>query len=163
MTLFPYSRHGRNQHFLAFQIPSVSKDVCKYSFFSETIRDWNDLPESLISSSDLSDDSVSTFTSLVRVRDYFPPVTAPGEGWSVWRFTSIIYRFILISCMFSSCFFIYMSTLLELYDTLKSERLNIFSNMFQKEFLISSENLINKNGITRRIIACIYWLYFQAH
>ena len=35
----------------------------------QTIRDWNDLPESLISSSELSDDSVSKFTSLVRPRD----------------------------------------------------------------------------------------------
>ena len=34
-----------------------------------TIRDWNDLPESLISSSELSDDSLSKFTSLVRARD----------------------------------------------------------------------------------------------
>ena len=37
--------------------------------FPQTIRDWNDLPESLISSSELSDDSVSKFTSLVRARD----------------------------------------------------------------------------------------------
>ena len=36
---------------------------------SQTIRDWNDLPESLISSAELSDDSVSKFTSLVRARD----------------------------------------------------------------------------------------------
>ena len=49
--------------------PSASKDVYKYSFFPQTIRDWNDLPESLISSSELSDDSVSKFTSLVRARD----------------------------------------------------------------------------------------------
>ena len=38
----------------------------RYSFFPQTIRDWNDLPESPISSSELSDDSVSKFTSLVR-------------------------------------------------------------------------------------------------
>ena len=30
--------------------PSASKDAYKYSFFLQTIRDWNDLPESLISS-----------------------------------------------------------------------------------------------------------------
>ena len=35
----------------------------------QTIRDWNDLLESLISSSELSHDSVSKFTSLVRARD----------------------------------------------------------------------------------------------
>ena len=67
--LIPKIRRGRNQHSLAFQIPSASKDVYKYSFFPQTIRDWNDLPESLISSSELSDDGVSKFTSLVRARD----------------------------------------------------------------------------------------------
>ena len=66
--LIPKTRHGRNQHSLAFQIPSASKDVYKYSFFPQTTRDWNDLPESLISSSELSDDSVFKFTSLVRAR-----------------------------------------------------------------------------------------------
>ena len=53
--LIPKTMRGRNQHSLAFQIPSASKDVLKYSFFPKTIRDWNDLPESLISSSELSD------------------------------------------------------------------------------------------------------------
>ena len=89
----PTTRRGRNQHSLAFQIPSASKDVYKYSFFPQSIRDWNDLPESLISSSELSDDSVIKFTSLVRARDLFPPVTAPGEGLSIWRFTSKLFRF----------------------------------------------------------------------
>ena len=91
--LIPKIRRGRNQHSLAFQIPSVSKDVYMYSFFPQTIRDWNDLPESLISSSELSDDRVSKFTSLVRARDLFPPDTAPSEGLSIWRFTSKIFRF----------------------------------------------------------------------
>ena len=70
--LIPKTRHGRNHHSLAFQIPSASKDVynlLRYSFFPQTIRDCNDVPESLISSSELSDDSVSKFTSLVRARD----------------------------------------------------------------------------------------------
>ena len=66
--LIPKTRCGRNQHSLTFQKPSSSKDVYKYSLFPQTIRDWNDLPESLISSSELSDDSVSKFTSLVRAR-----------------------------------------------------------------------------------------------
>ena len=60
---------SRNQHSLDFQIPSASKDVYKYSFLPQTIRDWNDLPESLISSFELSDDSVSKFTFLVRAKD----------------------------------------------------------------------------------------------
>ena len=71
MTLFP--RLGMagisTPKSLAFQIPSASKDVYKYSFFPQTIMDWNDLPESLISSAELSDDSVSKFTFLVRARD----------------------------------------------------------------------------------------------
>ena len=37
--LIPKTRRGRNQHSLAFQIPSASKDVNKYSFFPQTIRD----------------------------------------------------------------------------------------------------------------------------
>ena len=57
--LIPKTRRGRNQHSLAFQIPSASKDVYQYNFFPQTIRDWNDLPESLISTSELPDDSVS--------------------------------------------------------------------------------------------------------
>ena len=36
--LIPKTRRGRNQHPLAFQIPSASKDVYKYSFFPQTIR-----------------------------------------------------------------------------------------------------------------------------
>ena len=67
--LIPNSSRGRNQHSLAFQIPSASKDDYKNSFFPQTIRDWNDRLESLISSSKLTDDSVSKFTSLVRARD----------------------------------------------------------------------------------------------
>ena len=50
-------------------IPKTRRGRNKYSFFPQTIRDWNDLPESLISSAELSDDSVSKFTSLVRARD----------------------------------------------------------------------------------------------
>ena len=41
--LIPKARRGRNQHSLAFQIPSASKDSYKYSFFPQTIRDWNPL------------------------------------------------------------------------------------------------------------------------
>ena len=67
--LISKTRRGRNQHSLAFLKPNASKDVYKYSFFLQTITDWNDLPESLISSSELSDDGVSKFTSLVRARD----------------------------------------------------------------------------------------------
>ena len=67
--LIPKNRRCRNQHSLAFQIPSASKEAYKSSFFPQTIRDWNDLPDSLISSAEMSDDCVSKFASLVHSRD----------------------------------------------------------------------------------------------
>ena len=63
--LIPKNRRCRNKHSLAFQIPSASKEVV----FPQTIRDWNDLPDLLISSAEMSDDCVSKFASLVRSRD----------------------------------------------------------------------------------------------
>ena len=44
-------------------------DVYKGSFFPQTIRDWNALPDSLISSAEDAEDCVVKFTSLVRARD----------------------------------------------------------------------------------------------
>ena len=67
--LIPKNRRCRNQHSLAFQIPSASKEAYKSSFFPQTIRDWNDLPDSLVSSAEMSDDCVSKFASLLRSRD----------------------------------------------------------------------------------------------
>ena len=67
--LIPKNRRCRNQHSLAFQIPSASKEAYKSRFFPQTIRDWNDLSDSLISSAEMSDDCVSKFASLVRSRD----------------------------------------------------------------------------------------------
>ena len=64
--LIPKTRRGRNQHSLAFQIPSANKDVYKYRFFPRLSGTGM---TSLISSPELSDDSVSKFTSLVRARD----------------------------------------------------------------------------------------------
>ena len=55
-----YSANGNNY---------MSRVVRKPAFCICENKDWNDLPESLISSSELSDDSVSKFTSLVRARD----------------------------------------------------------------------------------------------
>ena len=37
--IIPNTRHCRNQHSLAFQIPPASKDTYKYSLFPQTIRD----------------------------------------------------------------------------------------------------------------------------
>ena len=67
--LIPKSRRCRNQHPVAFQTPIANTDVYKGSFFPQTIRDWNALPDSLISSAEDADDCVAKFTSLVRARD----------------------------------------------------------------------------------------------
>ena len=47
----------------------VISDGDKGSFFPRTIRDWNALPDSLISSAEDAEDCVAKFTSLVRARD----------------------------------------------------------------------------------------------
>ena len=67
--LIPKNRRCRNQYSMAFQTSSASTNTYKSSFFPQTIRDWNELPDSLISSAELSDDCVSKCTSLVRARD----------------------------------------------------------------------------------------------
>ena len=51
--LIPKTRRCRNQNYMAFQIPSASKDAyIDKNSFTRTIRDWNDLAASLISSSE---------------------------------------------------------------------------------------------------------------
>ena len=67
--LVPSNRCTRSHHSLAFQTPLAGTDIYKCSFFPQTIRDWNSLTDSLISASECAEDSVTTFTSLVRVRD----------------------------------------------------------------------------------------------
>ena len=49
--------------------PIANTDVYKGNFFPQTIRDWNALPDSLISSAEDAEDCVAKFTSLVRARD----------------------------------------------------------------------------------------------
>ena len=56
-------------HSKALQLPSASFEGYKCSFFPQTTRDWNDLPDSLHSTAEMSDDCVSKFYSLVRSRD----------------------------------------------------------------------------------------------
>ena len=58
---------GRNV-LLPFRL-LANTDVYKGSFFPQTIRDWNALPDSLISSAEDAEDCVAKFTSLVRARD----------------------------------------------------------------------------------------------
>ena len=67
--LIPQTRLCRNNHSMAFQLPSASIEAYKCSFFLLTIRDWNDLPDFLLSSAEISNDLVSKFASLVRSRD----------------------------------------------------------------------------------------------
>ena len=67
--LIPKNRRCRNQHSLAFQIPSASKEAYNSSFLPQTTRDWNDLPDSLIITAEMSDDCASKFASLVRAKD----------------------------------------------------------------------------------------------
>ena len=67
--LIPKTRRCRNQHSMAFQTLIANTDVYKGSFFPQTIRDWNALPDSLISSAEDAEDCVAKFTSLVRARD----------------------------------------------------------------------------------------------
>ena len=66
MTLSPW-----NDHSMAYQVPTANTDTCIYkcSFLPQTIRDWNALPDSLISSAEGAEDGVAKFTSLVRARD----------------------------------------------------------------------------------------------
>ena len=54
---------------MAYQVLIAKTDIYKCSFFPQTIRDWNPLPDSLISSAEGAEDGVAKFTSLVRARD----------------------------------------------------------------------------------------------
>ena len=67
--LIPKTRYCINQHSMAFQTPIASTDVYKGSFFPQTIRGWNALPDSLISSAEDAEACVAKFSSLVRTRD----------------------------------------------------------------------------------------------
>ena len=67
--LIPPIRSSRNHHSLTFQIPTTRTDSYKGSFFPQTIRDWNALPDSIITSAKGAEDGVARFTSPVRARD----------------------------------------------------------------------------------------------
>ena len=68
--LIPLVRRCRNDHSMAYQVPISNTDIYKCSFSPQTIRDWNALPDSLISSAEGAEDGVAKFTtSLVRARD----------------------------------------------------------------------------------------------
>ena len=73
----PKTRRCRNSHSMAFQLPSASIEAYKCSFFPQNIRDWNDLPDSLFSAVEMSDNCVSKFASLMRSMDSFLPHPNP--------------------------------------------------------------------------------------
>ena len=55
-------RHIRNHLSLTFQTPAARTDIYKGSFFPQTIRDWNTLPDSTITSAEGAEDDVARFT-----------------------------------------------------------------------------------------------------
>ena len=67
--LIPLVRRCRNDHSLAYQIPIANTNIYKCSFFPQTNRDLNALPDSLFSSAEGAGDGVAKFTSLVRAMD----------------------------------------------------------------------------------------------
>ena len=72
---------------MAFQTPIANTDVYKGSFFPQTIRDWNALPDSLFSSAEDAEDCVAKFTSLVSDCGFsVSPVNYPDPD----PFTSLI-------------------------------------------------------------------------
>ena len=76
--LIPKTRRCRNQHSVAFHSPMANTDVYKGSCFPQTIRDWNTLPASLISSTEDAEDCVAKFISLVSdSRSGVSPVNYP--------------------------------------------------------------------------------------
>ena len=52
-----------------FRLPLPIQMFIKVASSPQTIRDWNALPDSLISSAEDAEDCVAKFTSLVRARD----------------------------------------------------------------------------------------------
>ena len=67
--LIPLVRHCRNDHSMAYEVPIANTDIYKCSFFPQTIKDWNALPDSRISSAESAENGVAKFTSVVRARD----------------------------------------------------------------------------------------------
>ena len=67
--LLPLVRRCRNDHSMAYHVSIANTGKYKCSFSPQTIRDWNALPDSLISSAERAEDGVAKFTFLVRARD----------------------------------------------------------------------------------------------
>jgi hypothetical protein len=63
--LLPPNRSTRNSHSSSFQIPSCRTQIRQYSFFPRTIRDWNNLPPTVVLSA-----SDEAFKAAVRGVNY---------------------------------------------------------------------------------------------
>ena len=64
--LIPLVRRCRNDHSMAYQTPLLILIFLSVVF---PIRDWNVLPDSLVTSAKGAEDGVAKFTSLVRAWD----------------------------------------------------------------------------------------------
>ena len=91
MTLFPRPGVAKINTPCPFRYPLVVKKSIKIAS-SLGLSGTGMTLVPLISYFELSDDSVSKFTSLVRARDLFPPVTTPGERLLFWRVTNKLFR-----------------------------------------------------------------------
>ena len=67
--LIHLARRCRNDHSMAYQVLIAYTNIYKCRFFPQPVRDWNALPDSLISSAEGAEDGIAKFTSLVRARD----------------------------------------------------------------------------------------------
>ena len=69
MTLFPKLGVVEISTLCNFRLPLLIQMFIKVASSPVTIRDWNALPDSLISYAEDAEDCVAKFTSLVRARD----------------------------------------------------------------------------------------------
>ena len=71
--LIPLVMRCGNHHSMAYKVPIATTDICKCSsshHSGQTNKNWNGLPDSLISSAEGAEDGVAKFTSVMRARDY---------------------------------------------------------------------------------------------
>ena len=62
-------RRSRNHHSLIFQTLAARTDIYISSFFRQTIRNLNALPDSIYTTAKGAEEGVARFTTLVRDRD----------------------------------------------------------------------------------------------
>ena len=78
--IIPKTMRCRNNRSMAFQLPCAGIEEYKCSFFPQTIRDWNDLPDNPFSTTEMSDVRFAhAFLGLIS-----PPSEPPGEIMSFY-------------------------------------------------------------------------------